>query len=164
LLDLKIGAQHHESMKKKTMIIVVLEVLILVMIETCLATDMMEDLAAATVIYLQVDGHTRIDPLPVASFTKNQQLTKRIAKTERIPNVVTTEVRIPFLTDTGWIRLLIQYVVSGRAFNPNYRGRGRGREREREREHEDSPFGTRIANGRPFRDSRGFDRGGKGGP
>ncbi len=83
-------------MKKKTMIIVVLGVLILVMIEICLATDVMEDLAAASVIYLQVDGHTRIDRLPVASLTKNQKLSKKIAKTDRISNVVTTEVRIPF--------------------------------------------------------------------
>lgn len=66
----------------------------------------------------------------------------------------------------------------GRAFDPNYRagrGRGRGRggrgdSREREREFKrepelnDSPFGSRIANGRPFKDSNGFDRGGKGGP
>lgn len=66
----------------------------------------------------------------------------------------------------------------GRAFDPNYktgRGRGRGRggrgdSREREREFKrepepnDSHFGSRIANGRPFKDSKGFDRGGKGGP
>lgn len=73
-----------------------------------------------------------------------------------------------------------QYVVRGnyrgRAFNPDFhagRGRGRGgrgrddsRDREPEREFSDlkndSPFGSRIANGRPYRGDR-FDRGGKGG-
>jgi hypothetical protein len=60
----------------------------------------------------------------------------------------------------------------GRAYDPNYRGRGRGRAREspyvRDARDLDSKtetgFGSRIANGRPYKDPKGFDRGGKGGP
>lgn len=60
----------------------------------------------------------------------------------------------------------------GRAFDPNYRGRGRGRARESPfvrdpRDMDPKPevgFGSRIANGRPFKDPKGFDRGGRGGP
>ncbi len=60
----------------------------------------------------------------------------------------------------------------GRAFDPNYRGRGRGRAREspyvRDARDLDSKtesgYGSRIANGRPYKDPKGFDRGGKGGP
>jgi YTH domain-containing protein 1 len=57
----------------------------------------------------------------------------------------------------------------GKAYDPNYRGRGRGRGRgdfQSHQQHEaknELAFGSRIANGRPYRDPRGFDRGGKGG-
>lgn len=57
----------------------------------------------------------------------------------------------------------------GRAFDPNFRGRGRGsRGRGDFQSHLDSrsdssPFGSRIANGKPYKDVRGFERGGKGG-
>ena len=55
---------------------------------------------------------------------------------------------------------------------PNYRGPGRGRAREspyvrdtRDLESKtESGYGSRIANGRPYKDPKGFDRGGKGGP
>ncbi|KAH7342949.1 YT521-B-like domain-containing protein [Rhexocercosporidium sp. MPI-PUGE-AT-0058] len=60
----------------------------------------------------------------------------------------------------------------GRAYDPNYRGRGRGRGRGDSREGRDSTqnpevrmetgFGSTIANGRPFKDPKGFDRGGRG--
>ncbi|TVY17622.1 30-kDa cleavage and polyadenylation specificity factor 30 [Lachnellula arida] len=58
----------------------------------------------------------------------------------------------------------------GRAFDPNYRGRGRGRgrgdypSREFQSQHDakSESVGSRIANGKPYRDQRGFDRGGKG--
>ena len=59
----------------------------------------------------------------------------------------------------------------GRAFDPNFRGRGRGRAQNAyDRYPQDSDtknetsFGARIANGRPYRDPKGFDTGGKGGP
>jgi hypothetical protein len=60
----------------------------------------------------------------------------------------------------------------GKAYDPNYRGRGRGRGRgdtsreypSHQEQKNDTGFGSRIANGRPFKDPRGFDRGGKGGP
>jgi hypothetical protein len=60
----------------------------------------------------------------------------------------------------------------GRAFDPNYRGRGRGRAREssyvRDSRDLDSKtetgYGARIANGKPYKDLKGFDRSGKGGP
>jgi len=61
----------------------------------------------------------------------------------------------------------------GKAYDPNYRGRGRGRgrgdfqSRDLQSQQHDAKnelaFGSRIANGRPYRDPRGFDRGGKGG-
>ena len=58
----------------------------------------------------------------------------------------------------------------GRAFDPNYRGRGgrggRGRgdyQSHTESRSEPGAFGARIANGKPFKDTRGLDRGGKGG-
>ena len=58
----------------------------------------------------------------------------------------------------------------GRAFDPNYRGRGGrgGRGRGDYQSHvelraEPGSFGARIANGKPFKDARGFDCGGKGG-
>ncbi|TVY36828.1 Zinc finger CCCH domain-containing protein [Lachnellula subtilissima] len=61
----------------------------------------------------------------------------------------------------------------GRAFDPNYRGRGRGRGRgdyqsrefQSHQQHDsksESSFGSRIANGKPYKEQRGFDRGGKG--
>ncbi|KAE8451563.1 hypothetical protein EG329_003636 [Mollisiaceae sp. DMI_Dod_QoI] len=60
----------------------------------------------------------------------------------------------------------------GKSFDPNFRsGRGRGRARGDSRDSRDyqpgefkndSPFGSRIANGRPYRDTKGFDRGGRG--
>ena len=60
----------------------------------------------------------------------------------------------------------------GKAYDPSYRGRGRGRARDNpyDRHPQDSDsknepgFGSRIANGRPYKDPRSFDRGGKGGP
>jgi YTH domain-containing protein 1 len=55
----------------------------------------------------------------------------------------------------------------GRAYDPNYRGRGRGRRRGDFQSHYDSrneaPFGFKISGSKPFKDSRGFSRGGKGG-
>ena len=57
----------------------------------------------------------------------------------------------------------------GRAYDPNYRGRGRGaRGRGDFQSHLDSradtsSFGSRIANGPPLKDHKGFQRGGKGG-
>ncbi|TVY46280.1 hypothetical protein LOCC1_G003813 [Lachnellula occidentalis] len=58
----------------------------------------------------------------------------------------------------------------GRAFDPNYRSRGRGRgrgdyqSREFQSQQQDTKSdGSRITNGKPYRDPRGFDRGGKGG-
>ncbi|KAH7419069.1 YT521-B-like domain-containing protein [Cadophora sp. MPI-SDFR-AT-0126] len=63
----------------------------------------------------------------------------------------------------------------GRAYDPNYRGRGRGRGRGDSRDGRDgrdvnlnsdvkmeSGFGSKIANGKPFKDPKGFDRGGRG--
>ncbi|APA08162.1 hypothetical protein sscle_03g029320 [Sclerotinia sclerotiorum 1980 UF-70] len=53
----------------------------------------------------------------------------------------------------------------GRAFDPNYRGRGRGRGRGDWASHEsrsEAGFGSRNALGKPFKDAKGFDRGGKG--
>ncbi|KAE9370411.1 YTH-domain-containing protein [Stipitochalara longipes BDJ] len=57
----------------------------------------------------------------------------------------------------------------GKTYDPSYRGRGRGRGRDpydrhpQELDAKNEPnFGSRIANGRPFKDPRGFDRGGKG--
>ncbi|PMD46260.1 YTH-domain-containing protein [Hyaloscypha variabilis F] len=57
----------------------------------------------------------------------------------------------------------------GKPYEPSFRGRGRGRARDaydrypQELDTKNEPsFGSRIANGRPFMDSRGFDRGGKG--
>lgn len=59
----------------------------------------------------------------------------------------------------------------GRGFDSNFRGRGRGRARDshdrypQDLDAKNEPgFGSRIANGRPYKDPRGFDRGGKGGP
>jgi YTH domain-containing protein 1 len=60
----------------------------------------------------------------------------------------------------------------GRAYDPNFRGRGRGRARDnpydrnpQDLDSKNEPgFGSRIANGRPYKDPKGFDRGGKGGP
>lgn len=60
----------------------------------------------------------------------------------------------------------------GRTFDPNYRGRGRGARgrgdhpnvAEPRQEYGDpNGFGSRIANGKPYKDSKGFKRGGKGG-
>ncbi|PVH89900.1 YTH-domain-containing protein [Cadophora sp. DSE1049] len=63
----------------------------------------------------------------------------------------------------------------GRAYDPNYRGRGRGRGRGDSRDGRDgrdvnqnsdvkmeTGFGSKIANGTPFKDPKGFDRGGRG--
>ncbi|QSZ34687.1 hypothetical protein DSL72_007542 [Monilinia vaccinii-corymbosi] len=53
----------------------------------------------------------------------------------------------------------------GKAFDPNYRGRGRGRGRGDWVSHEsrsEAGFGPRNALGKPYKDSKGFDRGGKG--
>ncbi|KAH6723959.1 YT521-B-like domain-containing protein [Leptodontidium sp. MPI-SDFR-AT-0119] len=60
----------------------------------------------------------------------------------------------------------------GRAYDPNYRGRGRGRGRGDSRDGRDfnqnpevkmeTGFGSKIANGKPFKDHKGFDRGGRG--
>jgi hypothetical protein len=59
----------------------------------------------------------------------------------------------------------------GRGYDANFRGRGRGRARDpydrlpQDLDAKYEPnFGSRIANGRPYKDSKGFDRGGKGGP
>jgi hypothetical protein len=59
----------------------------------------------------------------------------------------------------------------GRAFDPNYRGRGgRGGGRGRgdyqshvEPKSESGAFGPRFANSKPYKDTRGFERGGRGG-
>jgi len=57
----------------------------------------------------------------------------------------------------------------GRAFDPNYRGRGRGRggrgdyQSQTESRSDPGAFGAKLANGQPWKDTRGFDRGGKGG-
>jgi hypothetical protein len=61
----------------------------------------------------------------------------------------------------------------GRAFDPNYRGRGRGTrgrggdyQSHFEPRSDSAPstsFGSKIANGRPFKDHKGFNSGGKGG-
>lgn len=54
----------------------------------------------------------------------------------------------------------------GRAFDPHYRGRGRGRGRGDWGPHEsrsEAGFGSRNALGKPYKDPKGFDRGGKGG-
>lgn len=62
----------------------------------------------------------------------------------------------------------------GRAFDPQFRGRGRGRGRGDPRDSRDfrdhpdsmkpdSPFGQKIANSKPYKDPRGFVRGGRGG-
>tara|TARA_R110002060_G_scaffold23489_3_gene31826 strand:- start:1319 stop:1585 length:267 start_codon:yes stop_codon:yes gene_type:complete len=64
----------------------------------------------------------------------------------------------------------------GRAYDPNYRGRGRGRGRGDSRDGRESRdfnqnsdvrmengFGSKIANGKPFKDPKGFDKGGRGG-
>jgi hypothetical protein len=56
----------------------------------------------------------------------------------------------------------------GRAYDSNYRGRGRGRGRGNDyhshlETKESTSFGSRIANGKPYRDPKGIDRGGKGG-
>jgi hypothetical protein len=62
----------------------------------------------------------------------------------------------------------------GRAYDPNYRGRGRGRGRGDMQSHSDfrvdpisrscSPSnGAKIANGKPYKDPKGFEQGGKGG-
>lgn len=54
----------------------------------------------------------------------------------------------------------------GRSYDPGFsrgRGRGRGRGSPDPRDKLETSFGSRIANGRPFRDPKGFDRGGKGG-
>jgi hypothetical protein len=54
----------------------------------------------------------------------------------------------------------------GKAFDPNYRGRGRGRGRGDWGGHEsrsEAGFGSRATIGKPYKDPRGFDRGGKGG-
>ncbi|KAI9646922.1 hypothetical protein NHQ30_004922 [Ciborinia camelliae] len=53
----------------------------------------------------------------------------------------------------------------GKAFDPNYRGRGRGRGRGDWGSHEsrsEAGFGSRNALGKPYKDPKGFDRGGKG--
>ncbi|PVH72569.1 hypothetical protein DL98DRAFT_610494 [Cadophora sp. DSE1049] len=60
----------------------------------------------------------------------------------------------------------------GRAYDPNYRSRGRGRGRSDSRDGRDfnqnsevkmeTGFGSKIANGKPFKDQKGFDRGGRG--
>ncbi|KAG0648644.1 Zinc finger CCCH domain-containing 45, partial [Hyphodiscus hymeniophilus] len=66
-----------------------------------------------------------------------------------------------------------QFVVRGgyrgRAYDPSYRGRGRGGGRGRgdiqshtEPRVDPGAFGDKIANGKPYKDTRGFDRGGKG--
>jgi YTH domain-containing protein 1 len=60
----------------------------------------------------------------------------------------------------------------GRGYELSYRGRGRGRARDsaydRYAQEPDSKnetsFGARIANSRPYKDPKGFDKGGKGGP
>lgn len=55
----------------------------------------------------------------------------------------------------------------GRAFDPDYRSRGRGRGRGDSRDfYQNEPrmetgFGSKIANGRPYKDHKGFDRGGR---
>ena len=55
----------------------------------------------------------------------------------------------------------------GRAYDPSYRGRGRGRGRGDFQSHLDQKpetnFGSKIASMKPWKDPRGFDRGGKGG-
>ncbi|XMA15643.1 hypothetical protein WAI453_008434 [Rhynchosporium graminicola] len=59
----------------------------------------------------------------------------------------------------------------GRAYDPNYRARGRGRGRGDSREGRDfslwdvkmdTGYGSKIANGKPFKDTKGFNRGGRG--
>ncbi|KAF4635351.1 hypothetical protein G7Y89_g2743 [Cudoniella acicularis] len=54
----------------------------------------------------------------------------------------------------------------GRAFDPNFRGRGRGRGRGESQSHvevkNEPAFGNKLATSKPYKDSRGFDRGGKG--
>ncbi|PQE12204.1 YT521-B-like family protein [Rutstroemia sp. NJR-2017a BVV2] len=53
----------------------------------------------------------------------------------------------------------------GKAFDPNYRGRGRGRGRGDWRGDEsrsEAGYGSRATIGKPYKDPRGFDRGGKG--
>ncbi|TVY85510.1 Zinc finger CCCH domain-containing protein [Lachnellula suecica] len=56
----------------------------------------------------------------------------------------------------------------GKAYDPNYRARGRGRGREPFQSHlhaEAKPeptFGNKLANSKPYRDPKGFYRGGKG--
>ncbi|TAQ88039.1 hypothetical protein B7494_g3652 [Chlorociboria aeruginascens] len=57
----------------------------------------------------------------------------------------------------------------GRAFDPNYRnrggrgGRGRGEWVHAQQDQRNDPaFGLRIANGKPFKDPKGFDKGGRG--
>ncbi|ESZ99365.1 hypothetical protein SBOR_0235 [Sclerotinia borealis F-4128] len=53
----------------------------------------------------------------------------------------------------------------GKAFDPNYRGRGRGRGRGDWGSHEsrsEAGFGSRNALSKPYKDPKGFDRGGKG--
>jgi len=59
----------------------------------------------------------------------------------------------------------------GRAYDPNYRGRGRGGRGRGDYQGHQEPraepgsglFGSRIANGKPYKDPKGFDKGGKGG-
>ncbi|KAB8299861.1 hypothetical protein EYC80_000107 [Monilinia laxa] len=53
----------------------------------------------------------------------------------------------------------------GKAFDPNYRGRGRGRGRGDWVSHDsrsETGFGSRNALNKPYKDTKGFDRGGKG--
>ncbi|RAL60214.1 hypothetical protein DID88_000834 [Monilinia fructigena] len=53
----------------------------------------------------------------------------------------------------------------GKAFDPNYRGRGRGRGRGDWVSHDsrsETGFGSRNALNKPYKDMKGFDRGGKG--
>jgi YTH domain-containing protein 1 len=54
----------------------------------------------------------------------------------------------------------------GRSYDPNFRGRGRGRNRDaQDLDAKNEPnFGSRIANGTPYKDPKGFHGGGKGGP
>lgn len=54
----------------------------------------------------------------------------------------------------------------GKAFDPNYRGRARGRGRGDWMSHDsrsEAGFGSRNALNKPYKDTKGFDRGGKGG-